>query len=367
MTDRRVRSETPGWADSMIGRGPCMPHASRFELSEDLPEWDGDELYWPSETQRTRAFRLLQSWYRTTVLKARPGPHSVEGAQDKPVGSELSKNDGDVGLNFLHDALASYADDRVRELQRAGATVGVRRLTHGMLSSMPLAFNLFGHLSEHYDPAARVLSGLVTKIDIIDSIEVEVAPRPKSTYLSDGSAFDAAIEYRAGGKRGLLAIETKYTDHFGRAPLENPQRYEGFCSPEHGWQPGAFEALSESKARQALRNALLACAVQAKGLEGRKFDEVHIVIASAREDKEAIEVCGLLKKQRSDPSTVHHIEFENMIGRFARIKETECWAREFGRRYLDLTPILESKKLNSSRLPPGLRTWTLDSHDRSGR
>lgn len=345
----------------MTAKGPCIPAAPRFEHSEDLPEWDGDELYWPNEDQRTKAFRLLQSWYRTTVLKAQPGPHSVDETQDKPVGSELSNDDGDAGLNFFHDGISSYASERVKVLQRDGATVGVGRLFHGMLSSMPLAFNLFGHLREHYGPAASVLSELITKIDAIDSIEVEVAPRPKPTYLSDGTAFDAAIEYRVGGKRGLLAIETKYTDHFGRAPLERRERYRPFCTEEHGWKLDAFEVLSESKARQALRNALLACAVHANGLDGRNFDEVHIVIASARADGEAEEVCDLLSDQRSDRSTVHHITFEELVERFAKIDDTRCWAQEFARRYLDLTPVLGSKELTSSKLPPELREWTLDA------
>jgi hypothetical protein len=108
-----VRIETPGWADSMTGRGPCVSAVSRFDPAGDLPEWDGEELYWPNEPQRTKAFRLLQSWYRTVVLQAQPGPHSVDRNQVKPVGSELSPDDAAAGLNFLHGDIASYASERV--------------------------------------------------------------------------------------------------------------------------------------------------------------------------------------------------------------------------------------------------------------
>src|SRR5688500_13986301 len=108
--------EVEGWSESMSGRSSqCVSGSPRSEAG-GLGSWDGNELYWPTESARKTAFRALQSWYRTEVLRARPGPHSVDKSQPKPVGSELAQYAGDAGANFLHAGIHDYAGERLKQL-----------------------------------------------------------------------------------------------------------------------------------------------------------------------------------------------------------------------------------------------------------
>ena len=145
------------------------------------------------------------------------------------------------------------------------------RLFTNMLSSMPLAFNVFGHLRAHPRAAVRVLSTLTGRdlaapetVTIgrrtIQGIECEWAPERRE-HLDDGTAFDAVVAARLeGGQKILIAVEVKYIDTFSRDPLdksgEKDRKYGDLCR-DFGMADSAFEALKGHDTRQLLRNVLL--------------------------------------------------------------------------------------------------------------
>lgn len=89
---------------------------------------------------------------------------------------------------------------------------------------------------------------------------------------------------------------------------------------------------------QVWRNALLAIAHQ----ENDGFDRnlVKTVVVSCADDEEARSGVRLLADELSGrPGFVQHVSYEDLIAEFVEYESTEYWAREFQRRYLDLSPI----------------------------
>lgn len=175
----------------------------------------------PGDSAFTRKCRLHQSRYRCEVLKQPEcGPYRPGGYL---VGSSLA-NGEQTGANFLDDAARACAWEKLAEkrLFNRDLTVEKHRLFNNMLSSQPMCINLFAclRLGIHLgDPcAAQVVAAMFKGQPIrhIDRLEIEMLPQPKEDYISDKTAFDAALLFRTADRRpGLISIETKYTDKLG--------------------------------------------------------------------------------------------------------------------------------------------------------
>ena len=177
------------------------------------PQYKGDN-------DLTRRCRLLQSWYRVEVLgQEECGPWS---AGRRVVGNVVV--DGErTGANFLSPAAFACAKEKVEEKRsNPDLTIDEYRLFNNMLSSMPMCFNLFSDLRAGViagkPDATAVLRGMFREspIGTVESVEVEMIPRPTKDYIDDRTAFDAAVLFRdEAGATGIATIETKYTDKLG--------------------------------------------------------------------------------------------------------------------------------------------------------
>ncbi len=150
-----------------------------------------------SDNPVTRRERRRQSAYRHDVLRL---PAGVD-RQGRTLGNYLPRDDR--RNNFLSDEAAEYAVARAKLVKHEGGQLEPVRLFTNMLSSMPLAFTVFGHLRAHPDAAVTVLSALtgrqLTGLDTvavggrtIEGIECEWAPERRE-HLDDGTAFDAVV------------------------------------------------------------------------------------------------------------------------------------------------------------------------------
>ena len=149
-----------------------------------------------SDDRITRRDRQRQSEYRQHVLRLPAGRRG-----DRVLGNHLPPDHGH--RNFLSREAAEYAEVRAGEVQREGGQLETTRLFTNMLSSMPLAFSVFGHLRAHRTAAVRLLGDLLD-IDVaelvpvqvgsraIDGIECEWAP-DRGEHLDDRTAFDAVV------------------------------------------------------------------------------------------------------------------------------------------------------------------------------
>lgn len=171
-----------------------------------------------SDNAFTRKARLLQSMYRVEIgEKEGIGPTK---ASKRKYGNMISG--GEVsGKNFLMKETFEYAKERVAN-KRENETIDGFRLFNNLLSSQPMAFNLFHPLMLllKQEPAMVTLAvrSVFRNFPVFEVTEIglEFIPTPIENYTNDKSAMDAYIRFvdNKGGKH-IIAIETKYTDVLG--------------------------------------------------------------------------------------------------------------------------------------------------------
>lgn len=300
-----------------------------------------DITFVPSDDRVTRRERRRQSAYRGEVLQL---PAGVD-ARGRTFGNYLPP--GDRRNNFLSDQAAAYAAERAEIVKREGGQLEQVRLFTNMLSSMPLAFTVFGHLRGHPTAAVAVLSALTGRtlagLDTvavgrrtIAEIECEWAPERRD-HLDDGTAFDAVVAARlSDGRRLLIAVEVKYVDSFSRDPenAAKDEKYRTFCR-QFGMADTAFDALRGHRTRQLLRNVLLAESVRRGGDGPALFDEALAVVFARDDDDAARSAVAAVDAQRGALPTavtfIGHGQFADAAGHVDGLAE---WAATFRRRYV---------------------------------
>ncbi len=302
----------------------------------------GDDLTLvPSDDAVTRRERQRQSEYREHVLRLPAGRRG-----DRVLGNYLPPEEW--RSNFLSREAADYAEQRAGEVKREGGQLEETRLRLNMLSSMPLAFSVFGHLRAHRTAAARLLSGLLD-LDVaelapvqvgsrtIDGIECEWAP-DRREHLNDRTAFDAVVSARlADGRSLLVAVETKYVDSFSRDPRRErtDAKYRARCE-QFGMAGGAYDRLREHATRQLLRNVLLTESLRRGGSTGSPvFDEAVTVVLARDDDTLARAAVEAVAADRGTmPSDVRFIGHGQLAAAAERDADLAHWAGHFRQRYV---------------------------------
>jgi hypothetical protein len=123
--------------------------------------------------------------------------------------------------NFYFEETFKYAHERIRN-KKPEETIKADRLFNNLLSSMPLAFNLFHPLMMllKSDPnnVNQIVSALFPDYQVmeVEKIDIEFIPLPVSSYTEDKSAMDAVIFFTDNhNNRNIISIEVKYTDSLG--------------------------------------------------------------------------------------------------------------------------------------------------------
>ena len=127
-----------------------------------------------------------------------------------------------TGKNFVNKFAFDYAKRRVEHLQ-PHETINEYRLFNNMLSSQPMAFNLFcpfiKMLQEgKVEAVTRIFKAIFPDkfIGKVTEVGLEYLHTDIKNYLNDCTAMDAIVRYKdAWGKPAFIAIETKYTDVLG--------------------------------------------------------------------------------------------------------------------------------------------------------
>lgn len=297
-----------------------------------------------SDNAVTRRERQRQSAHREEVLRLPAGADR----RGRRLGNYLPADDR--RNNFLSEEAAAYAAARANVVKAEGGQLEQVRLYTNMLSSMPLAFTVFGHLRAHPRAALAVLSAAtgrqLTALDTVavggrtlEGIECEWAPERRN-HLNDGTAFDAVVAARLPDERRLLiAVEVKYIDTFSRDRAdgtgEKDRKYADLCR-EFGMSETAFQTLRGHRTRQLLRNVLLTESVRRGGHSGPAlFDEAVTVVFARDDDAAARSAVADVQRQRGAMPTavtfLGHGEFADAAG---RVDEMSDWAARFRRRYV---------------------------------
>jgi hypothetical protein len=292
-----------------------------------------------SDEPLKRKARLLQGYYRQEKLH-QPMGTGPNNNSTQPYCNMLvdGKN---TGANFLKPEIFEYAKFRCAD-KRIVETIEAFRLFNNMLSSQPMCFNLFVPLRS----AVRRGDALVLKafqqvfpqfnIDRLVNIEIEFIPVPIDEYTNDKSAFDAFVELRTkDGKKGCIAIETKYVDSLGTNNPSNMSTKFSVATDIGCFTEDGLKRI-ETECPQIFRNFLL---VEKYRLR-HGFEYSHSIVLALQEDKEADkeidEFKNLLRPEFQSKITKTSLEeFVDAIHKHCPKNEKQ-WIERFRDRYLDM-------------------------------
>ena len=123
--------------------------------------------------------------------------------------------------NFLTKDAFEHAKYRVEHKEKY-ETIESDRLFNNLLSSQPMAFNLFCPLrqmrKESPETATKVIQATLSGYPIhkVTAVELEFIPANYEDLTGDKSAMDAIIKFEdEAGKMGFIAVETKYSENLG--------------------------------------------------------------------------------------------------------------------------------------------------------
>ena len=297
--------------------------------------WSDPRLSVASDVRRTARYRLLQSWYREQVLHADYGEYRVNGGS-RPLGSLLSLSDvvERPELNFLTRNAAAYARERADIVEASGGTIDKARLARNMLSSLPMAFSIFGELRSREDRGLDVVRAFLDPQAV--SVDVmECVWRPAVDVLGDRSGFDAAvITQRGDGSKHLVGIEVKYTEQFNRT-IYNSDGYR-MVHEHSGWfHPGTARPLLGPSTNQLWRTSLLAAACAQHGVMG--ISSASVVVMCLGEDPDAARALAGISAALREPQD--HCRIVSLESFAAGLHDDglgpqDGWAQTFAQRYL---------------------------------
>ena len=169
--------------------------------------------------------RTLQSIYRYEIGEE-IRPYTDRYGKVHYYGNYIENGDtpgecGDGWKNFLTEYAFNYAKDRVTNRHKY-ETIESDRLFNNLLSSQPMAFNLFCPLKQMIEMCPVVASKVIRAalpdypIHKVTEVDLEFIPENYEKLTGDKSAMDAIIRFEdEEGKDGFIAIETKYSENLG--------------------------------------------------------------------------------------------------------------------------------------------------------
>ena len=288
-----------------------------------------DVLEKNDKNQFQRRARILQSLWREKH------GYPIGEHRGRPLGSTLA-------MPWAKDSLANFLDDTIRDVVRRevldkekskGKLYGKPRIFSNLLSSQPLAFNLFAHLQQDLPLATKVLGHLTEgRCAEVTAIEFEHSPgRGDERYTGDKSAFDVYVMFTGvNGEKGFIGIEVKYHESLSDSPSDHKPRYDevaemmGYFAPEHR------EKLKQKPLQQIWRDHLLAGAH--KHVDG--FDDGLFVLLYP----EANVACDKVAKNYGDCLTCRQTYEAWTLGQFRDAVDMfadASWMRELTARYLN--------------------------------
>lgn len=270
--------------------------------------------------------RKLQSIYRAVFLMEKEGNGPEEN--DTPSGCMLV-NGQSTGKNFLSYDIFKYALSRVDpKLKKEYEKIEEYRLFNNMLSSQPMAFNLFQPLMRYITTNTRIvqaIANLIPEANIarVANLQLEFIPENYAELNNGRTALDVLITYEnTAGQPGLIGVEVKYTDALGLNVGTNAVLF-----------PGAF--IGSATAIQMNRNiSLLLAYAQNQNIQNR----YSIVLAPEGSDgKNDVDTARTVLA--AHPELIRFCSLEKFVSDLkSELPQTgyfRTWINSFYSRYLD--------------------------------
>lgn len=277
-----------------------------------------------------RRARLLQALWREErglpIGERRPGI---------PLGSRLPKDFAkECGANLMTPAALTAARREV-EAMRAGSgqKIDEDRLWANLLSSQPLALNLFADLGVDLDLATRVLRRLwPDRVAAVTKLGFEYSPgRSSEKYTADKTAFDVYVEHTTPrGGLGFIGIEVKYHEALTDAPAEHRPRYDVVTRAMGCFKPDLIAGLRRKPIEQIWRDHMLAGSM----LLASSGWETGLYVFLHPEDNEPCRAAAqLYRDYLSDGRTFDSVTVER-VTEAIEAETNASWIREVRDRYL---------------------------------
>jgi hypothetical protein len=161
--------------------------------------------------------------------------------------------------NFLTDNIRSVTTNALKTKEK-GAKISKTRLYTNLLSSQPLAFNLFGEFAINLPLATDFFCRqFPDRIKEVTKIIFEHSDgRGDCSYTCDHSAFDVFVEYiSVTGQNGFIGIEVKYAESLNDEPAKYKTRYAELADNSELFKPNSIENLKAKPIEQIWRDHLL--------------------------------------------------------------------------------------------------------------
>ncbi len=215
----------------------------------------------------TQKCRELQGAYRE-----RMGEPMGVGPRPKSPNKQINMlvNGDKTGKNFVNEFAFNYAKRRV-QIKKAAETIDDYRLFNNMLSSQPMAFNLFCPFRQMLEEGKVEAVSIIFKavfpdkcIGEVTGVGLEFLHPNIEDYLNDHTAMDAIVRYKdTDGKPAFIAIETKYTDVLGENTGSKKAYYDKWIKQIGMFKPDteaellkSVEAVKAAKKEDNLKDIL---------------------------------------------------------------------------------------------------------------
>lgn len=275
--------------------------------------------------------RLLQSIWRTE-----------KGYAFDKYGNFLQLNFAkQTGANFLTKKIFEIVTQEVQNKHIDRKVIKEPRIWNNLLSSQPLAFNVFGELKFDLKLATSTFKALFPdrKIKNVTTIEFEYSPGRRSLkYTGDSSAFDVFVVYENElGEHCFFGIEVKYAENLLDEPATHKETYEEISIQSEIFEMNMLDKLKEKPIQQIWRDHLLVLSMFIKNKDYKIGDFIYLYPSGNENCKLGIEQYSRTfingKENHFKPLTLEEL--------VATIKSfcPASWIDEFSNRYLEFEKI----------------------------
>lgn len=277
-----------------------------------------------------RRMRIHQSWWR------HDRGYAAGSFNGRRLGSLLSADAAAAGHNFLTPGIADLA----RRMK--GKAHVQHNLFDNMLSSQPMAFNLFGPLAIDQELARILIGAVLGRPLFLAVVQLEDTPSDQTAHLNDNTSFDATCRFvDAEGRPGMVAMETKLTEPFSPADAKKrPEReiYRDHAVRSKLYLDPAAPEFAGSQLWQLWRNHLLLESVcRDIGFE-IPFRQAW-VIHHQDDQRGSRDVAAYRDRLAQPDTTFREFTLDALTARWGEVLPTgwRSWLSDFRRRYVDLS------------------------------
>lgn len=275
--------------------------------------------------------RLLQSIWRTE-----------KGYEYEKYGNFLKLDFAkETGANFLTNEIFEIVKSEIQNKHIEGKVIKEPRIWNNLLSSQPLAFNLFGELNLNLELATSVFKELYPEREInrISTIEFEYSPgRRNPKYTGDSSAFDVFVEYEnILSQKCFFGIEVKYAEDLNDKPATHKDSYIKISKESGIYEMTNLPKLKEKPIQQIWRDHLLALSLFVTNNNYSVGDFIYLYPLRNKNCELGIEKYKSTFKKFSE-NHFKPLTIEKLVDAIKSFCKDE-WIFEFENRYLDFNKI----------------------------